>query len=92
MRAARSPTGTVSVDLRPLAVGRGTFHVEIKLKSGKRSRTIKRTIKVGKDGTLPRIAGSLPRATAKCTVTLTVRKQAGSTSRKYATAKVVLPG
>ncbi len=92
MRAARSSTGTVSVDLRPLAVGRGTFRVEIKLTSGKRSRTVKRTIKVGKGGTLPRIAGSLSKASAKCTVTLTVRKKAGSKWRKYATAKVVLAG
>ena len=92
MRAARSANGTVSVDLRPLAVGRGTFRVEIKLKSGKRSRTIKRTIKVGKGGTLPRIAGSLSKATATCTVTLTVRKRAGATWRKYATSKVVLTG
>ena len=79
-------------DLRPLAVGRGTFRVQVALKSGKRSRTIKRTIKVGKDGTLPRIAGSLAKATARCTVTLTVRKKAGSKWRKYATAKVVLAG
>ena len=78
MRAARSANGTVSVDLRPLAVGRGKFRVEIKLTSGKRSQTVKRTVKVGKDGTLPRIAGSLAKATAKCTVTLTVRKRAGS--------------
>ena len=92
MRAARSSTGTVSVDLRPLAVGRGTFRVEIKLTSGKRSRTIKRTVKVGKSGTLPRIAGSLAKATAKCTVTLTVSKQAGRRWRKYATSRVVLPG
>jgi hypothetical protein len=92
MRAARSSTGKVSVDLRPLAVGRGRFRVEIKLTSGKRSRTTKRTIKVGKDGTLPRIAASLARASARCTVTLTVRKQAGSRWRKYAASKVVLAG
>ena len=92
MRAARSASGTVSVDLRPLAVGRGKFRVEIKLKSGKRSRTIKRTVTVGKGGTLPRISGSLAKASAKCTVTLTVRKRVGSHWRKYATSKVVLAG
>jgi hypothetical protein len=92
MRAARSATGTVSVDLRPLAVGRGTFRVAIKLTSGKRSHTIKRTIKVGKGGTLPRIAGSLSKASAKCTVALTVSKQSGRKWRKFATSKVVLAG
>ena len=36
------------------------------------------------------MAASLAKATAKATVTLTVRKQAGSQWRKYATSKVVL--
>ena len=90
MRAARGASGTVSVDLRPLAVGRGKFRVEIKLKSGKRSRTIKRAVTVAKGGALPRIAGTLAKASEKCTVTLTVRKRAGSRWRTYATSKVVL--
>jgi hypothetical protein len=92
MRAARSPNGTVSVDLRPLAVGRGTFRVEIKLKSGARKKTIRRTVTVGKDGTMRRLYGSLAKATAKATVTLTVSKRAGGTWRRYATSKVVLAG
>jgi Bacterial Ig-like domain len=92
MRAKRSANGTVSVDLRPLAVGRGKFRVQIKLTSGKRSKTVKRTVKVGKGGTLPRIAGSLSKATAKCTVKLTVFKRAGGHWRRFATSKVVLAG
>jgi hypothetical protein len=89
--AARSPNGTVSIDLRPLAVGRGSYKVQIKLESGKRHRTVTKTYKVGRGGTLPRIAASLSRATGKATVQLTVRKKAGGKWKRYATSKVVLP-
>mgnify|MGYP006147793135 CR=1 FL=1 len=41
---------TVSVDLRPLAVGRGKYRVELSLKSGKHSKRFKRTYKVGRTG------------------------------------------
>ena len=75
--AARSPTGTVSIDLRPLAVGRGKYQVQITLKSGKHKRTVKKTYTVGRDGTLRRMAASLAHATDKTTITLTVRKQHG---------------
>jgi hypothetical protein len=88
--AARSANGTVSVDLRPLAVGRGRYQVQIALKSGKHKRTVKKAYTVGRGGTLPRIAASLAGATGKTTVTLTVRKKAGSSWRKHAGAKVVL--
>jgi hypothetical protein len=92
IRAARSANGTVSVDLRPLAVGRGRYKVAIALKSGEHHRTLRKTYTVGRDGTLPRIAASLSRATAKTTVTLTVRKQSGRSWRRYAIGKVVLAG
>ena len=88
--AARSPNGTVSVDLRPLAVGRGKFKVEIKLTSGKRHRTVTKSYTVGRGGTLPRIAASLSKASAKATVQLTVRKKSGRSWKRYATSKVVL--
>jgi hypothetical protein len=88
--AARTASGTVSVDLRPLAVGRGRYQVGIKLTSGKRKRTVKRSYRVGRRGTLPRIAASLSRATGRTTVALTVRKKAGRRWRTHATAKVVL--
>jgi hypothetical protein len=91
LNAARSATGTVSLDLRPLAVGRGRYRVEIALKSGKRSRKVKRTFKVGRAGTLPRVSASLARATAKTTVKLTVRKRVGRKWRRHASAKLVLP-
>ena len=88
--AVRSATGTVSLDLRPLAVGRGTFRVEIRIKSGKRSRTFKRSYKVGRTGALPRIGTSLSKATEKTTVTLTVRKKAGKRWREHAGTRLVL--
>jgi hypothetical protein len=90
MRAARSANGTVSADTGPLAVGRGRFRVEIVIKSGKRSRKIKKTYKVGRDGTLPRVAGSLSGATGKTTVTVTVGKRVGGKWRRLANGKAVL--
>lgn len=89
--AARSATGTVSLDLRPLPVGRGKFKVEIALKSGKRKRTVKRSFTVGKGGALPRMSASLSRATARTTVQLTVRKRVGRKWRRHATAQLTLP-
>jgi hypothetical protein len=88
--AARGANGTVSVDLRPLAVGRGRYQVSIKLTSGRRTRTVKKAYRVGRRGTLPRIAASLSRASGKTTVALTVRKKAGRRWRTHATAKAVL--
>ena len=88
--AARSPNGTVSIDLRPLAVGRGTFKVQIKLASGKRHRTVTKRYTVRRGGTLPRIAASLSKAAGKATVRLGVRKKSGRSWKRYATAKVVL--
>jgi hypothetical protein len=88
--AARSASGAVSVDLRPLAVGRGRYQVVISLKSGKHKRTVKKTQTVGRGGTLRRMSASLAGASDRTTVTLTVRKQHGHRWRKHATAKVVL--
>jgi hypothetical protein len=90
LKAVRSATGTVSLDLRPLAVGRGTYRVELRLKAGKRSKLVKKTYKVGGTGALPRLGASLSRATKTCRITLTVRKKAGSRWRTHATARVVL--
>jgi Big-like domain-containing protein len=89
-KAARSANGTVSVDLRPLAVGRGTYKVQVVIKSGKRKRTVTKTSKVGRGGALRRMGGSLSGAAAKTTVTLTVLKKSGHGWRRYATAKIVL--
>jgi hypothetical protein len=90
LNAVRSASGTVSLDLRPLAVGRGSYRVEIRLKSGKRSKRFNRTYKVGRTGALPRISTSLSKATAKTSITLTVRKKSGTHWRKYAGTRLVL--
>ena len=90
LNAVRSASGTVSLDLRPLAVGRGSYRVEIRLKSGKRSKRFKRTYKVGRTGALPRISASLSKATGTTTVTLTVRKKSGARWGKYAGTRLVL--
>jgi hypothetical protein len=90
LNAARSANGTVSLDLRPLAVGRGRFRVEIAMKAGRRSKRFKRAYTVRGTGTLPRIAASLAGATQRCTVKLTVRKRAGGRWRSYAATRLVL--
>ena len=90
LRAARAQDGTVSVDLRPLAVGRGRFRVDLRVKAGSRSRRVARTYRVGRLGTLPRIGAKLTGASARSTVTLTVKRRVGRRWRDHATARVVL--
>jgi len=90
MLAARSANGTVSVDLRPLAVGRGTYKVKIVLRAGKAKRTVTKTYKVRRGDALRRINASLANAADKATVSLTMRKKHGRKWRRYASAKVVL--
>jgi hypothetical protein len=90
LRAARSANGTVSVDLRPLAVGRGTYKVKITLRSGKAKRTVSKTYTVRRGDALKRIGASLANASSKATVTLTLKKKHGRKWKKYASAKVVL--
>jgi hypothetical protein len=89
LQAARSENGTVSVDLRPLAVGRGRFRVDLRVRAGSRSRRVARTYTVGRLGTLPRIQANLSHATARTTVTLTVKRRAGKRWRRHAGARVV---
>ena len=90
LHAARAQNGTVSVDLRPLAVGRGQFRVDLRVKAGGRSRRVARTYKVGRLGTLPRIQAALRGASARTTVTLTVKRRAAASGAAHATARVVL--
>jgi hypothetical protein len=90
LNAARSTNGTVSLDMGPLAVGRGTYRVDLHLKAGKRSKRVKRTYRVGRTGALPRLSASLSRATQTCRITVTVRKKAGRHWREYAGTRLVL--
>jgi hypothetical protein len=91
MRAARSANGTVSVDLRPLAVGRGNYKVKLVLRSGTAKRTVSKRYKVRRGSALRRTNASLANAADTATVRLTIKKKRGGKWRKYATAKVVLP-
>ena len=88
--AARSANGTVSVDLRPLAVGRGTYKVRLVLRAGTAKRTVSKTYKVKRGDALRRINASLANAADKATVALSVKKKHGGKWRNYAFAKVVL--
>jgi hypothetical protein len=91
LHAARAESGTVTADLRPLALGRGRFRIELRVKAAERDRTVKRTVKIGKNGTSPRLQARLKDATARSTVTLRVLRNAGSKWREHATARLVLP-
>ena len=91
LRATRTESGAIAVDLRPLAVGRGRYRVVLKLKAGSRDRKVRRTRKVGKDGALPRIKAKLPKARGRATVSLTIRKRRGGGWRRHAGARLVIP-
>lgn len=91
LRAARGQDGTVSVDLRPLAVGRGRFRVGLGVKSGARTRRLARTYTVRRLGTLPRVRSRLAGATARTTVKLTVERRVRGRWRSHAAARLVLP-
>jgi hypothetical protein len=79
---AATPTAT-TIDLRPLALGKGTFRFLIKVKAGKKSRTYRKTVKTRK-GYSRRISVKA-KAAAHTTVTLTVQRKSGRRWRTYAT-------
>ena len=81
------PTGT-TVDLRPLALGKGKFQFAIKVTTGKKSKTITKT-QTTKSGYSQRISVRLA-AADKASVTLTVRKRSGSRWVTYATGAAKL--
>jgi hypothetical protein len=90
LRASRSASGTVAVDLRPLALGRGKFRITLQIRAGKARRTVTRTVTIGRGGTSPRVRTKLEDATRKATVTLRVDRKAGSGWRSHASGRVVL--
>jgi hypothetical protein len=77
-----TPTGT-TVDLRPLALGKGRFRFVIKVTSGKKSKTTRKTVKTRK-GYSPRISVKA-KAAAHTKVKLTVQRRSGRRWRTYAT-------
>jgi hypothetical protein len=81
------PTST-TVDLRPLALGKGTFQFAIKVTTGKKSKTVTKT-QTTKSGYSQRISVRVA-AADKASVTLTVRKRSGSRWSTYATGTAKL--
>jgi len=77
------PTST-TIDLRPLAIGKGSFQFVFKIKSGKKSKTVTKTQTV-KTGYSTRISVALG-ASSTTSVTLTVRKKSGKRWLSYASA------
>jgi hypothetical protein len=81
------PSST-TVDLRPLALGKGTFQFVIKVTTGKKSKTVSKT-QTTKSGYSQRISVRVA-AAEKASVTLTVRKRSGSRWATYATGTAKL--
>ena len=84
-----TPTKT-TVDLRPLALGKGKFQFVFKVTTGKKSKTITKTQAVNKTGYSQRISVSVSAAAANAKVTLTVRRRSGSRWIAYATGSAKL--
>jgi len=75
------PTAS-TVDLRPLAIGKGTFQFVFKIKSGSKTKTVTKTQTI-KTGYSTRISIALP-AASKTSVALTVRRKSGKRWAAYA--------
>ena len=82
-----TPTST-TVDLRPLAIGKGSFQFVFKIKSGKKSKTFTKTQTV-KTGYSTRITVGARRL-QPTSVTLTVRKKSGKRWVTHASAAAKL--
>ena len=82
-----TPTAT-TVDLRPLALGKGTFQLVIKVKLGKKTKTFTKTQTTvkgySKRVTVKAAAGADPQ------VTLTVKRKSGKRWVTHATASAHL--
>ena len=81
------PTST-TVDLRPLAIGKGSFQFVFKIKSGTKTKTVTKTQTI-KTGYSTRISIALP-ASSKTSVALTVRRKSGKRWTTYATGSAKL--
>ena len=82
--AISSLPNSTTVDLRPLAIGKGTFQFVFKIRTGKKSKTVTKTQTV-KTGYSTRISVALG-ASSTTSVTLTVRKKSGKRWLSYASA------
>jgi hypothetical protein len=82
------PTST-TVDLRPLAIGKGSFKFVFKIRTAsKKTKTVTKSQKV-KTGYSKRIAIALP-ASGKTAVTLTIKRKSGRRWVTYATGAAKL--
>jgi hypothetical protein len=81
------PTST-TVDLRPLAIGKGSFQFVFKIKTGSKTKTVTKTQTI-KTGYSTRISITLP-ASSKTSVTLTVRRKSGKRWATYASGSAKL--
>ena len=77
-----------TLDLRPLAIGKGSFQFVLKVKVGKKTKTITKTQAI-KTGYSTRIQVKLG-AVKDATVTLTVRRKSGKSWANYASSTVKL--
>jgi hypothetical protein len=80
--------GSTTVDLRPLAIGKGSFQFVFKINTGRKTKKVIKTQKV-KTGYSTRIAIKLP-ASAKTAVSLTVKRKQGKRYVAYATGSAKL--
>ncbi len=86
--AISSLPNSTTVDLRPLAIGKGSFQFVFKVTTGSKTKTVTKTQKV-KTGYSTRIAIAFP-ASAKTAVTLTVKRKQGKRWVAYATGAAKL--
>jgi hypothetical protein len=82
-----TPT-TTTIDLRPLALGRGRFKFVVKVKSGRKTRTVRKTVKTRR-GYSPRIR-MRTRVAARTKVTVSVKRRSGRRWVSYATGRATL--
>jgi hypothetical protein len=80
--ALTSTADKTSVDLRPLALGKGSFRITMKLRADKQRKTYTKTVKARK-GYTPRISVRMA-AAARVTVDLTVRHKVGKRWKAFA--------
>jgi hypothetical protein len=78
-----------TIDLRPLAIGKGSFQFVFKITNGKKTKRVTKTQTVGKFGYSKRISVAVG-ASSTTAVSLTVRRKSGKRWVTYATAAAKL--
>lgn len=81
------PSST-TVDLRPLALGKGRFRIELKVRADKQSKTVRKTV-TASHGYTPRVTVKLGGA-FRVSASLTVSRRSGSRWVKYAAGSATL--